>query len=386
MDTPFVFDKYVTGKNFIGRATSCNILYNLLSAGDNATIYAPPKSGKMSLIQQTLFNMRMQGCEFVVGEFSALNIRDIRTFLIRFGTTVVKTLASSSSEYGQIIAQYLEKTHFRFYEENYRESGDVISTTGEIDDNDIQTMMDLPYHIVADKNQKMYLIINEFQNVNLTEDGDKVFKAMEKSIQDSEPSSHAVFSFIFCGSMVNAMKEIFEEKKYFYKMAEHVELAQFDQKDIIELASRGFLSNGKVIERDLLQGMCKLFQNNMWYINHFLSICDYLSKGYIIMSTLSDALDILLSIHEPRFISYVNDLTSFQLSLLKAILDGKDKFSTSEVIEEYGLNSSANVKRLKDALKKKEIVTFDERDNPMILDPLFEYWVKKYYFEKKTEL
>lgn len=386
MDTPFVFDKYVTGKNFIGRATSCNILYNLLSAGDNATIYAPPKSGKMSLIQQTLFNMRMQGCEFVVGEFSALNIRNIRTFLIRFGATVIKTLASSSSEYGRIIAQYLENTHFSFDEENYRETGEVISTTGEIDDKDLQTMMDLPYRIVADKSQKMYLIINEFQNVNQTEYGDKVFKAMEKSIQDSEPSSKAVFSFIFCGSMVNAMKEIFEEKKYFYKMAEHVELAPLDQKDIIELASRGFLSNGKVIEKELLQGMCKLFQNNMWYINHFLSICDYLSKGYIIMSTLSDALDIILSIHEPRFISYVNDLTSFQLSLLKAILEGKDKFSTSEVIEEYGLNSSANVKRLKDALKKKEIVTFDDKDNPIILDPLFEYWVKKYYFEKKTEL
>jgi hypothetical protein len=386
MDTPFVFDKYVTGKNFIGRTTSCNILYNLLSSGDNATIYAPPKSGKMSLIQQTLFNMRMQGCEFVVGEFSVLNIRDIRTFLIRFGTTVIKTLASSSSEYGKIVSEDLNETHFRFDAVHYSETGEVIATNGEIDDNDIQTIMDLPYRMVIEKNQKMYLIINEFQNIDLTEDGDKVFKAMEKSIQSAEPSSQSSFSFIFCGSMVNAMKEIFEEKKYFYRMAEHVELAPFDEKDIIELASRGFLSNGKVIERELLQGMCKLFQNNMWYINHFLSICDYLSKGYIIMSTLSEALDILLSIHEPRFIAYVNDLTSFQLSLLRAILDGKDKFSTSEVIEEYGLNSSANVKRLKDALKKKEIVTFDEKENPTILDPLFEYWVKKYYFEKKTEL
>jgi hypothetical protein len=345
-----------------------------------------PKSGKMSLIQQTLFNMRMQGCEFVVGEFSVLNIRDIRTFLIRFGTTVIKTLASSSSEYGKIVSEDLNETHFRFDAEHYSETGEVIATNGEIDDNDIQTMMDLPYRMVIEKNQKMYLIINEFQNIDLTEDGDKVFKAMEKSIQSAEPSSQSSFSFIFCGSMVNAMKEIFEEKKYFYRMAEHVELAPFDEKDIIELASRGFLSNGKVIERELLQGMCKLFQNNMWYINHFLSICDYLSKGYIIMSTLSEALDILLSIHEPRFIAYVNDLTSFQLSLLRAILDGKDKFSTSEVIEEYGLNSSANVKRLKDALKKKEIVTFDEKENPTILDPLFEYWVKKYYFEKKTEL
>ena len=29
---------------------------------------------------------------------------------------------------------------------------------------------------------------------------------------------------------------------------------------------------------------------------------------------------------------------------------------------------------------KKEIITFDEKDHPIIIDPLFEYWVTKYYF------
>ena len=48
----------------------------------------------------------------------------------------------------------------------------------------------------------------------------------------------------------------------------------------------------------------------------------------------------------------------------------------------YGFNSSANVRRIKDALKKKEIITFDEKDEPVILDPLFEYWLTKYYFER----
>ena len=79
----------------------------------------------------------------------------------------------------------------------------------------------------------------------------------------------------------------------------------------------------------------------------------------------------------------VNDLTTHQVSLLRAIIDGCTKFSSSEVVRAYALNSSANVKRVKDALVKKEIVTFDSNDIPTILDPLFEYWVRKYYFEKK---
>jgi sulfite reductase alpha subunit-like flavoprotein len=96
-----------------------------------------------------------------------------------------------------------------------------------------------------------------------------------------------------------------------------------------------------------------------------------------------DALRTIISIHEPRFYSIVNDLTDHQLSLLLAILDGVTRFSASDVIEKYRLNSSANVRRVKDALKKKEVITFNEKDEPVILDPLFEYWVNNHYFERR---
>ena len=43
-----------------------------------------------------------------------------------------------------------------------------------------------------------------------------------------------------------------------------------------------------------------------------------------------------------------------------------DKYKTNDYIE---------------ALMKKEIIAFDEKDNPFIIDPLFQYWVRKYYFE-----
>ena len=96
-----------------------------------------------------------------------------------------------------------------------------------------------------------------------------------------------------------------------------------------------------------------------------------------------EALRTIISIHEPRFYSIVNDLTDHQLSLLLAILDGVTRFSASDVIEKYRLNSSANVRRVKDALRKKEVITFNEKDEPVILDPLFEYWVSNHYFERR---
>lgn len=169
-------------------------------------------------------------------------------------------------------------------------------------------------------------------------------------------------------------------------MVEHLPLHIVDEAEIIDYITKGFSTRGKVIVDDILLPVCRLFKNNVWYINHFISICDSLSRGYISNKTYTDALEIMISIHEPRFTWTVNNLTTFQLSLLKAIIDGNKKFSSADIIKKYHLNSSANVKRLKDALMKKEIITFNDLDEPIILDPLFEHWIKEEFFGiKQTE-
>ena len=98
---------------------------------------------------------------------------------------------------------------------------------------------------------------------------------------------------------------------------------------------------------------------------------------------MDESIKTLVAIHEPRFHATVNSLTTFQVNLLRAIADGHKRFNSESIVQEYGLNSIANVNRLKEALCKKEIVTFDENDEPVILDPLFEYWLIQYYFEIK---
>jgi hypothetical protein len=217
----------------------------------------------------------------------------------------------------------------------------------------------------------------------LADDYEDVFKIIEEFFSERDRMKPASASFIMSGSQVNAMKYIFEEKKFFYRQVEKINMGVVDDREIIEYIVKGFMVSGKVIERDLVLGACKLFRGDMWYMNHFTAICDTMSRGYINEGILMDALRTIISIHEPRFYSIVNDLTDHQLSLLLAILDGVTRFSASDVIEKYRLNSSANVRRVKDALKKKEVITFNEKDEPVILDPLFEYWVSNHYFERR---
>lgn len=85
MDTPFIYDRFVTGKNFIGRKAECTILSNLLESGENVFIYGRPKSGKMSVVQQTLFNRRMAGRQFMVAHVSLFNVRNLEQFMLKIG-------------------------------------------------------------------------------------------------------------------------------------------------------------------------------------------------------------------------------------------------------------------------------------------------------------
>lgn len=377
MDRPFVYDRYVTGKSFVGRKTDCVILGNLLSAGEHVVLYEPPKSGKMSVIQQTLFNMRAAGKQFSVVRINMFNVRKIEQFLTLFGTSVIRPMFSTSDEYMSVVERYLQGTHFVFDRDRFASSEEVVSLNWSVDANDMEAMIRLPFRIAEEKGQAFYIILEEFQNLMMDKDFDVMFKAMERVLAERNRS----VSFIVTGSQVNAMKYIFAEQKYFYRQIEHLPLQKVDNAEIAEYIVKGFMMSGKVLDRELAKGACELFRGQMWYLNHFTSICDNLTRGYINEGILMEALKMLISIHEPRFMAIVNDLTDHQLSLLKAVLDGVVRFSASDVIEKYGLNSSANVRRVKDALKKKEVLTFNEKDEPVILDPLFEYWVSRKYFE-----
>ena len=383
MDTPFIYDRFVTGKNFVGRKTECAILSNLLEAGEHIYLYGRPKSGKMSIVQQALFNRRMSGKQFMVAHVSLSNIRNLEQFLIKFGTAVIKSVSSTAGEYESLVQKHLEGTHFVFDRSRFASCDEVVSLNWIPDMNDVYKMIRMPQRIAEERCRPYYIIMEDFQNLMLADDYEDVFKIIEEFFSERDRMKPASASFIMSGSQVNAMKYIFEEKKFFYRQVEKINLGVVDDREIIEYIVKGFMVSGKVIERDLVLGACKLFRGDMWYMNHFTAICDTMSRGYINEGILMDALRTIISIHEPRFYSIVNDLTDHQLSLLLAILDGVTRFSASDVIEKYRLNSSANVRRVKDALKKKEVITFNEKDEPVILDPLFEYWVSNHYFERR---
>lgn len=383
MDETFIYSRYVTGRNFIGRNNEAMAFANLLSQGENVVMYEPPKTGKMSLARQAFYNMQASGKNFRVPLISLLDIRDLRSLTLRLASETLRCFCSTPDEFESAARDLLQNGNIRFDEESYSMESTVLKACGDLGDNDMRAAMLLPYRAAERTGGKIFPMLTEFQNVMLTEDGDRFCNLLQKTFMELDPADRGNAAYIMSGSAVNAMHDIFGRRKLFFRQVERIRLGMIETRDIIDHINRALLSSGKVIDRDLLLGTCKLFRNNIWYINHFAAICDSLSKGYIMENILTTALETLISIHEPRFVATMNDLTTFQVNMLNAILRGETKFTSSEAIERFSLNSSANVRRLKDALAKKEIVNFETEGAPEVIDPLFEYWARTRYFGMK---
>ena len=387
MDQTFIYSQSVSGRHFVGRRSDVNLLSNLLAQQENVALYGPPKCGKTSLLQQAFMQMKVATIDFSTTEVPMMGVRTREDFVRRFGAAVLRVFAGTPGEFNDLAAAWLKGTHLVFDSREYADKGEIISFNWDIDDDDVTAILRLPYLLAADRGVKLFILLKEWQCILEVPGHERILKRMEAVIKEQRsglipPQS----SFIFSGSALNAMKYIFEQKRWFWRMCERVSPTPLEEKEIIEHITRRLMTSGKVVEGDLLVGLCKLLRCDIWYINHFMAICDHMSKGYIMEPMMVDALDCLTAIHEQRFKAVMSDLTTFQLSLLKAILDGHTRFSAADVISGYGLNSSANVKRLKDALIKKEIVTFDDKDEPVVIDPLFEYWARKFFFGEKLGL
>lgn len=380
MDIPFIYSKYVIGKNYIGREQESMILGNLLTQGENVAIYEPPKTGQTSLLQQSFLRLKSSGTEFTAVSVSLFDIRSIRALTLRLGSELIRSCGAAPDEYAKAVERFLPGTHFMFDPKRHEADGSILSLGWDVDNADIEAVFTLPYRIAATCGKRVFVLLKEFQNIMLTEDGDMLCNMLYKIFDGRDTAHSDGVSYIFTGTQTNAMHDIFGVRKLFYRQVERVKIEAIDTRLIIDHVTRGFLATGKVIDRDLLLGVCKLFRNDIHYINLFASICDSLTRGYIMEPVLNEALEAIISIHEPRFMAIMNDLTTFQVNLLNAILRGHTKFTSSEVISEFALSSSANVRRLKDALVKKEIVSFDEDGKPTVLDPLFEYWAKNFYY------
>ena len=355
MDSPFIFNKYVTGSNFVARASDLGTLVERIKKKEHLLIYEPPKSGKRSLVQQVFIELRQDSYNFTLCTINLFNVRTEAALLKSIRTSLVNSFANTESQIRQLEEDLML---------------DQIREMSEYRD----LVLNLPEALSAKFNTNVVIYFQEFQELLNFENPEDTIALLDRVWR-----SHTQTTYLITGSFVNAMKEIFVNNKSFYRFAERVKFAPIEEHLFSEFIIKNFLKAGRVVSKELATRMYNLTKGHPWYTQQLADIAYRHTKGFLTETILLEAFEELIDLHEYLFQQTTSRLSLYQLNFLKAILDGVVKFSNHEVLAKYQFNSSANVVRLKEAVQKKEILEQDG-ESWIFLDPLFKIWLRRVYW------
>lgn len=354
MDLPFAFEKISSGRSIIGRGEQISkAISTIADSKKGISVYDTPRSGKETFVREVLSGLKARNASYLFCELDLFNTRTSTEFV-----TLLKEIIR------ECYRGAVKKTILPF---------DI-----DFDSLSKRNVLELPEVLAQETGTTMVLYVKEFQNV-ATFDDDKDLKV---DTIDKVWSKHRNVRYILTGSSLNTMKYLFEERRFFHSATVNISLPPLDRRTVCEYISSTFLNTGRVIESEEALEIYTITGGNMWYVKQMCAMCYAFPAGYINRTVVRQAREQLLSVHSANFLRVMFDLTSNQINLLRAVVDGVSRFSSAEIIERYNLNSSANVFRIKEALVKKEVITFDDEEKAHIQDPLFEYWLRNYYFAK----
>jgi len=122
-----------------------------------------------------------------------------------------------------------------------------------------------------------------------------------------------------------------------------------------------------------------LVRNHPYYVQQLAQLCWFRTENEVTDRLIAKSLESLVLQLSLLFQNLAESLNTTQLNFLRAVVDEVVMLSAKDTIDKYQLGTSANVNRIKKALIGKEIV--DERGKKIeILDPVFNIWLKDYYF------
>jgi len=373
MDSPFIYNNFVTGPDFISRQHELSALTSMIKERRNILIYEPAKSGKQSIVQQSFQKIRQDAQKYKVCEINLFNIRTEEALFQKYFISLINCFSSSAQEAEKLKEEFSETSGAGLVPDEEGRYADNPEMRGHF----AKELVAFGEKLAGRNNILLITYIEEFQEVLHFADSDDTLKLLEGLWGKAATRSNT--TFIISGSFVNAMKEIFEEKKYFYRMADRIKLEKIDERGFTEYIIRSFLKAGRVVSKELATHIYKLTDGHPWYTQQLADIAFGLTRGYLTEAIINQAFDLLIELHSYRFRLITSRLSLFQLNLLKAILDNVEKLSSTEILSKYNLQSSANVNRLKDAVQKKEIVVFNKGKGEF-LDPLFCTWMREIYF------
>ena len=375
VNTPFVFGKLTSGKEFTDRENDILHLQQNFLAGTNTILISPRRWGKTSLVKKAGDELEKANKKIKIVHIDMFNIRTEEEFYQVFSEKTIRAVSGKMEELiansKKFLKQWLPKITFSPDAQQQISFGlnwaDVKKRPEEI--------LNLPEEIAKDKGYRVIVCIDEFQNLAFFDDPLAFQKRLRSHWQRHQKASYCLY-----GSKRHMLMEVFASRSMpFYKFGDMMFLEKIPTVYWKNFIQKRFRATGKKISKKQAGHIALLVENHPHYVQQLSQLCWLRTDKVLEDGVIEEALGSLVLQLGLLFQGLTESLSTTQVNFLKALLDGAKMFSSKKTIEKYKLGTSANIPRIKNAMMKKEIID-DSAGKIEILDPVYAIWLRDHYF------
>lgn len=370
MQTPFAYGKTVRAQHFTNREADSKKLRSNFENGINTTLISPRRWGKSSLVEKVAGQVNSK--KLVVVNIDLFPIRNEEEFYTYFSKEVIKATSNKVEAWMEIAKKYLKQISPKFSVGVDPLNDFEISLEWESVQKNYKEILSLPAKIAKEKDIKLVICIDEFQNISNFDEPELFQKRLRSEWQHQQHVTYCLY-----GSKQHMMMQLFEKQSMpFYKFGEIMYLQKIEEKYWIRYITLAFIRTKKSITTELAAKIANTVKHHPYYVQQLSHLTWILTEKAATLKIIEQATDDLLNQNAILYYKDTENLSATQLNFLKAVANNVEALSSKESIHKYNLGTSANVTKIKDTLLKNEIIDI-QMGKVVFIDPAFELWFKK---------
>ena len=347
----FLYGVSVGGDNFTDRTKESQRLKMNFENGLNVILISPRRMGKTSLVKHVV---QLVDKEIVQPVY--VDIYDCRSeydFYNKFAEAIMTQTASKVEIMMDNIRRFLARLSPKISMSPDSVADYSISLGITPKEYSPEEVLALPEQMAKHIRKHIVVCIDEFQQVAEWPDSLQVQKRMRGAWQHHQQASYCLF-----GSRQHMMNQLFQSKRMpFYQFGEPNYLQAISTEDWIPFIQSKFEKKGLHIEERFVRQICDTVENQSSYVQQLSWNVMLNTEQEVTGQTVEQGISDLLMQCTPLFMEQTGSLTTYQMNLLRAIVDGQHtQWTSQEVLTKYNLGTKSNVTKMQKVMIERDFI------------------------------
>ena len=374
MNIPFSYGKIVESLDFTDRTEETSKLMFNIQSLTNTVIISPRRWGKSSLVAKAISSLDNKQKEYLFVRMNVFKCETPQEFYELYAKKIMEDISSSAesllSNAKEFISRLLPKLSISDPSGQYE-----IALGVDVKDSNIEEdILDLPQQIALKKKKKVVVCIDEFQQIGDFTDTNRFQKILRDHWQN-----HQNVAYILYGSKKHMMLKIFGQyNSPLYRFGDMMFIDKISNEEWKKYIVTRFKDTGKNITAEMAGYLAEQVENHPYYVQQLAQYTWLRTSKTCSRETVDHALQAMLNSLNLQFVNLMDSLSEKQRNFLCAVCNGVKNYSATETLRQYHLGTSGNIRILKNALLKRDLIDVSGK-NIEIQDPLLKRWIMQEY-------